>query len=197
MMKASEQTTQQIERFLKKIAQKFPLNEETSLVTDIHVRVSQESGEMVAFDDDDKEITRCVVEQWIENNDEDFYESVHDILTTTFASMSKTLDNLGILKPYSFVLENDEKEGIAELYLADDDTIIIGKDLMEGLDTDLDSFFDSLMKEKQNALQRQKHLVMMPLPLQGIIIILPFAYNFIFFFAPLLSLLRRSRAVTT
>lgn len=146
-MKASEQTTQQIERFLKKIAQKFPLNEETSLVTDIHVRVSQESGEMVAFDDDDKEITRCVVEQWIENNDEDFYESVHDILTTTFASMSKTLDNLGILKPYSFVLENDEKEGIAELYLADDD-IIIGKDLMEGLDTDLDSFFDSLMKEE-------------------------------------------------
>lgn len=148
MMKASEQTTQQIERFLKKIAQKFPLNEETSLVTDIHVRVSQESGEMVAFDDDDKEITRCVVEQWIENNDEDFYESVHDILTTTFATMSKTLDNLGILKPYSFVLENDEKEGIAELYLADDDTIIIGKDLMEGLDTDLDSFFDSLMKEE-------------------------------------------------
>lgn len=147
-MKASEQTTQRIERFLKKIAQKFPLNEETSLVTDIHVRVSQESGEMVAFDDDDKEITRCVVEQWIENNDEDFYESVHDILTTTFASMSKTLDNLGILKPYSFVLENDEKEGIAELYLADDDTIIIGKDLMEGLDTDLDSFFDSLMKEE-------------------------------------------------
>ena len=147
-MKASEQTTQQIERFLKKIAQKFPLNEETSLVTDIHVRVSQESGEMVAFDDDDKEITRCVVEQWIENNDEDFYESVHDILTTTFASMSKTLDNLGILKPYSFVLENDEKEGIAELYLADDDTIIIGKDLMEGLDTDLDSFFDSLIKEE-------------------------------------------------
>lgn len=147
-MKASEQTTQQIERFLKKIAQKFPLNEETSLVTDIHVRVSQESGEMVAFDDDDKEITRCVVEQWIENNDEDFYESVHDILTTTFASMSKTLDNLGILKPYSFVLENDEKEGIAELYLADDDTIIIGNDLMEGLDTDLDSFFDSLMKEE-------------------------------------------------
>lgn len=148
MIKPSEQTTQQIERFLKKIAQKFPLNEETSLVTDIHVRVSQESGEMVAFDDDDKEITRCVVEQWIENNDEDFYESVHDILTTTFASMSKTLDNLGILKPYSFVLENDEKEGIAELYLADDDTIIIGKDLMEGLDTDLDSFFDSLMKEE-------------------------------------------------
>ena len=62
MMKPSEQTTQQIERFLKKIAQKFPTNEDISLVTDIHIRVSQDSGEMVAFDDDDKEITRCVVQ---------------------------------------------------------------------------------------------------------------------------------------
>ena len=40
MMKPSEQTTQQIERFLKKIAQKFPANDEASMVTDIHVRPS-------------------------------------------------------------------------------------------------------------------------------------------------------------
>ena len=79
MMKPSEQTTQQIERFLKKIAQKFPTNEDISLVTDIHVRVSQDSGEMVAFDDDDKEITRCVVEQWIGNTDEDFYDNVERV----------------------------------------------------------------------------------------------------------------------
>ena len=148
MMKASEQTTQQIERFLKKIAQKFPLNEETSLVTDIHVRVSQESGEMVAFDDDDKEITRCVVEQWIGNNDEDFYDSVERILNNTMNASAKLIENLGILKPYSFVLENDDKENIAELFIADDDTVIIGKDLMEGLDKDLDSFLNELLKEE-------------------------------------------------
>ena len=58
MIKPSEQTTQQIERFLKKIAQKFPNNDEVSALTDIHVRVSQDSGEMLAFDDDDNEITR-------------------------------------------------------------------------------------------------------------------------------------------
>ena len=45
MEKATEQTTQQIERFLKKIAQKFPPREDSSVVTDIHVRVSQGSGE--------------------------------------------------------------------------------------------------------------------------------------------------------
>ncbi|WP_308242342.1 hypothetical protein [uncultured Prevotella sp.] len=147
-MKPSEQTTQQIERFLKKIAQKFPANDDASMVTDIHVRVSQESGEMVAFDDDDKEITRCVVEQWIGNNDEDFYEGVESTLQKSMNAFSKLIDNLGILKPYSFVLENDEKEIIGELFIADDDTVIIGKDLMEGLDSDLDSFLDNLLKEE-------------------------------------------------
>lgn len=148
MIKPSEQTTQQIERFLKKIAQKFPANDDASMVTDIHVRVSQESGEMVAFDDDDKEITRCVVEQWIGNNDEDFYEGVESTLQKSMNAFSKLIDNLGILKPYSFVLENDEKEIIGELFIADDDTVIIGKDLMEGLDSDLDSFLDNLLKEE-------------------------------------------------
>ena len=146
-MKPSEQTTQQIERFLKKIAQKFPASDDASLVTDIHVRVSQESGEMVAFDDDDKEITRCVVEQWIGNGDEDFYDSVERVLQNVMGAFSQVVGNLGILKPYSFVLENDEKETVGELYIADDDTVIIGKDLMEGLDSDLDAFLDNLLKE--------------------------------------------------
>ena len=145
MEKATEQTTQQIERFLKKIAQKFPPREDSSIVTDIHVRVSQGSGEMLAFDDDDNEVTRCVVEQWINNNDEDFYNGVEQTLISTFSALSTIADSLGILKPYSFVLENDDKDTIAELYIADDDTVIIGKDLMEGLDSDLNLFLEKLV----------------------------------------------------
>lgn len=145
MEKATEQTTQQIERFLKKIAQKFPPREDTSIVTDIHVRVSQGSGEMLALDDDDNEVTRCVVEQWINNNDEDFYNGVEQTLISTFSALSTIADSLGILKPYSFVLENDDKDTIAELYIADDDTVIIGKDLMEGLDSDLNLFLEKLL----------------------------------------------------
>ena len=60
---------------------------------------------------------------------------------------SKIVDNFGILKPYSFVLENDDNENIAELYLADDETVILGGDLMEGLNQDLDDFLDNLIKE--------------------------------------------------
>jgi hypothetical protein len=146
-MQVTEQTTQQIERAVKKIAQKLPATEDTSLLTDIYLLVSQESGEMIAFDDNEQEITRCVVEQWIDNKDENFYEEVTAILRKELHRLHEVVDNLGIMKPYSFVLENDDKETIAELYVADDDTIIIGGDLMEDLDKDLDSFFDSLMKE--------------------------------------------------
>ena len=147
-MDITEQTILQVERFLRKVAQKFPESEETSVLTDIHVRVSQDSGELLAFDDDDQEITRCVVEQWIDNKDENFYDEVAKILRNMMRTNAELIDNLGILKPYSFVLEDDDKENLGELYLADDDTVIVGGDLMEGLDSDLDHFFNDLLKEE-------------------------------------------------
>lgn len=147
-MDITEQTILQVERFLRKVAQKFPESEETSVLTDIHVRVSQDSGELLAFDDDDQEITRCVVEQWIDNKDENFYDEVAKILRNIMRKNVELIDNLGILKPYSFVLEDDDKENLGELYLADDDTVIVGGDLMEGLDSDLDHFFNDLLKEE-------------------------------------------------
>ena len=146
-MKATEQTIQQVERFINKIAQKFPAQEEPTLFTDIHVRASQDSGDLLAFDDDDNEITRCVVEQWIDNQEENFYDSVTLILRKQLKNMVNVVDNLGILKPYSFVLENDDKENVAELYLADDNTVIIGGDIMKGLDEELEKFLDELIKE--------------------------------------------------
>ena len=149
-METLEQTIMQVERFIRKVAQKFPAPEsddETSQMTDIHVRVSQDSGELLAFDDDDNEITRCVVEQWIENKDEDFYDEVAKLLRDVLRKQADIIDHLGILKPYSFVLEDDDKEPLGELYLADDDTIIVGGDLMENLDNDLDNFLNDLLKE--------------------------------------------------
>ena len=146
-MKATEQTIQQVERFINKIAQKFPAQEEPTRFTDIHVRASQDSGDLLAFDDDDQEITRCVVEQWIDNQEENFYDSVTLILRKQLKNMVNVVDNLGILKPYSFVLENDDKENVAELYLADDNTVIIGGDIMKGLDEELEKFLDELIKE--------------------------------------------------
>ena len=146
-MKVNEQTRQQIERAIRKIAEKFPTSDSPSVMTDIHLRVTQETGELMAFDDDDNEITRCVVEQWIDNKDEDFYEQITGVIRRSIEKEKELAEKMGILKPYSFVLENDDKENIAELFVVDDQTVIIDEELMADLDKDLNDFFDKLLKD--------------------------------------------------
>ena len=82
-MKATEQTLQEAERAIRKTIEKFPPAEEATLLTDIHLRVNQDTGELMSFDDDDNELNRCVVEQWIDNKDDKFYQEVAATLRTT------------------------------------------------------------------------------------------------------------------
>ncbi len=146
-MKATNQTLQQVERAVRKVAEQFPATEEASLLTDIHIRVSQDTGELLAFDDDDNEINRCVIEQWIDNKDDNFYHDVASIVRSVLSQQKQMIEEMSILKPFSFVLENDDKEVIEELYLVDDDIVIIDDELMANLDKDLDSFLDKLLKD--------------------------------------------------
>lgn len=146
-MKTTELTIQQIERAIRKIADKFPSSEEANVMTDIHFRVTQETGELMAFDDNDEELNRCIIEDWIDNTDDDFFEQIPSVFRKCLDKMKDTVENMSILKPFSFVLENDDKESVAELYLVDDETVIIDPDLMQGLNEDLDDFFKKLFED--------------------------------------------------
>ena len=146
-MKATEQTLQQIERTIRKTTDKFPADPNTSVMTDIHVRVFQDSGELITFDDSDEEITRGLVEQWIDNTDDDFYSAIPPIIRKCIEHQKELVENMGIMKPFTFVLENDEKEPIEELYIVDDDLVIIDDNMMQDLDKDLDEFLDNLLKD--------------------------------------------------
>lgn len=146
-MKATEQTVKELERALRKVAEKFPRGQEATLLTDIHLRVTQDSGELVAYDDDDTEVTRCVIEQWIDNKEDSFFNDITNTLRSVLNKNKKTIEQMSILRPYSFVLENEDHEHLAELYLVDDDTVIIDEELMPGLDKDLDDFLSQLLKE--------------------------------------------------
>ena len=148
-MTETEQTQQQIERFLKKVAQKFTANDCDMPMTDIHLRVSQDSGDLMAFDDGDDEITRCVIGQWIDNKSDKFYQEVAAILRSELNRIKNLIENMSIMKPYSFILEDDDRNNIAELYLVDDDIVIIGGDLMHDLDNDLDSFLKDLLNKEE------------------------------------------------
>ena len=56
-------------------------------------------------------------------------------------------DKVTILKPYSFVLVDEEKETVAELLLIDDDTILVNDELLKGLDKELDDFLKDLLEK--------------------------------------------------
>lgn len=146
-MHTSEQTRQQIERALKKAASKFKSDVEPLPLTDVFLQVKQESGELLVFDDDDNELTRCVVEEWMGNNSENFYEEVQAFMEELLPEMKGITDNFNLIRPYSFMLMGEDKETLAELYAVDDDTIVISGELMEGLSEDLDRFWEELQKK--------------------------------------------------
>ena len=146
-MKNSEQEMQQNERTLRNTIEKFQATEAATVMTDIHLRVTQETGELTVYNDDDVEITRSVIEQWIDNKDDDFYHEIAPVLRKSIEKHKHDIEQMSILKPFSFVLEQDDKETVEELYLVDDDTVIIDPDLMQGLDEDLDKFLEDLLKD--------------------------------------------------
>ena len=145
-MTTSEQTLQQIKRALKKVISKYETTKENPPLTDLHLQVKQESGELLAYDDDDRELTRCVVEEWLGNTEEHFYEEVQNIIRQCIAEMKTDFEKMGVLKPYSIVLMDDDGETLADLYYVDDDTIVLDGELMAGLDEDLEQFWETLSK---------------------------------------------------
>ena len=145
-MKATQQTIQQVERALRKVAEKFP-SEADLMLTDIHLQVKPESGELLAFNDDMDELTRVVVEQWIDSPEENFYDEAAAILKQCIAHMRPEIDKMAVLHPFSFVLIDDERETLYDLYLVDDDEMILDTELLKGLDKDLDDFLANLLKD--------------------------------------------------
>lgn len=141
-------TNHDLVRFINKIAEKFPPSKEgIPSFTDIHVRVSQDTGDVMAFDDEDNEITRIVVEQWISSplDTERFYDMVHQAFTPIIEQHGTFLN---IAKPYNYVLETENGDYISELYIVDDsETAILGTPFMQNLSSELDEFIENLLKE--------------------------------------------------
>lgn len=146
-MKASQQTIQQIERALRKVAGKFPEDAEP-LFTDIHLLVNPYTGEIRTYNDDDEELDRCVVEQWIKSPQENFYDEVAPILRSCIEGMRPTLEKMSILRPFSFVLIDEDHETVQDLVIIDnEETMVVDGNLLEGLEEELDDFLKKLLSD--------------------------------------------------
>lgn len=145
VMEPTPQTYQQIERAIRRIAENFPAGHD-AVLTDIHLQVKPSSGELLAFDDNDEELTRVVIEQWISSGD-DFYEEAGKQLCHCLDEVRETVvDQMSVMHPFSFTLVSEEGNTLRDLYLVDDDTVILSHSLLEGLDDELNQFLRDLLK---------------------------------------------------
>ena len=146
-MKLSQQSLSAIEKAIQKAVNKYAGLPEQSIVTDIHLQPNQNSGDLIIFDDEDKELACISIEELANEDSDDLYEEMQHILQTLLSKLKEegTFDRLAIMTPYNFVLVDEDKETVAELLIVDDDTLIVNDDLLKGLDEELDTFLKDLL----------------------------------------------------
>ena len=148
VMNVSNQTITQINALLGDIIAKYPANAENVAMTDINFQAKADNGELTVTDDNDEEISSNIIDEWIDCQEDNFEDLVGATLRQCIVQRKKDMEALSLLKPYSFMLIDENKETVSELYLVDDKTIIVeSEELMQGLDKDLDNFIDRLLKD--------------------------------------------------
>lgn len=144
-MSLSNETQARLQESIVKMSRMFITAEETT-ITDFHITVNSESGELSIKDDDDRSIARVHIKEWEGVNDEKVFEKE---LRSILGKMHENgaFDNMNIAKPYSFVLNDDEGQDIVDLLIVDDDTIMLSEDLLEGFDEEMNEFLRQLLEE--------------------------------------------------
>ncbi len=149
-MNISEQSRSAIVSSISEAVSRYKTGGENSVITDIHLQPRQETGELVIYNDDDELLSSTVIDEWMQYEGTDFYKDIEPIFREELVSMKNQglFDKLNLLKPYSFVLVDDDKETVVELLLVDDeDTLLLSEELLKGLDEELDVFLKELLEK--------------------------------------------------
>ena len=150
MMDISEQSHAAIASVLEEALKRYASAGEESVLTDIHLLPNQDSGELIILDDDENVLARTVIAEWVNYEGDDFYTEIEPLLRAEVTALKEQglLDKLSLMKPYSFVLVDDEKETVADLLLMDDnETLFLNDELLKGLDEELDAFLKDLLEK--------------------------------------------------
>ena len=144
-MSLSRETHDKLQNAIAKMAKEFITAEETK-VTDFHIYVNGNNGDVTIMDDDDNILARVHILEWEgEHNEEVFEKALRGVLTEMHKNGQ--FDDLNIAKPYSFVLTDDDQQSIVDLLIVDDDTVILSEDLLEGFDEEMNEFLKQLLED--------------------------------------------------
>lgn len=149
-MKLSIQSHNSIVSVIQKALARYSSKEGMSMVTDIYLQPHLDSGKLVVYNDEEEVLAEVVVSEWAEAMPEDFYADAEIALKKVLNQIREVggLNSLTILKPYSFVLVDAEKETIADLLLVDEEeTLFLNDELLKGLDEELNTFLKDLLEK--------------------------------------------------
>ena len=134
---------------LNKIAQLYSGEEDQLVATDFYLQPLREEGRLVVFNDNDEEIASINIEEWKSYAPDTFYDEATAQLAAAIeaANTEGELERLAVWMPYSFVLVDEERETITDLLLVDEDTLLVKKGLLAGLDEELNLFIEELLKD--------------------------------------------------
>lgn len=144
-MPLSKQTQESLRNAINDMAKKY-ITAETAMVTDFHIYVNGDNGTLTIYDDDDNSLARVHIKEWENVHDEKLFEKV---LRGELAKMQEDgiFESINIVKPYSFVLVDEDKEAIVDLLYIDDETLILSEDLLKGFDEEMNDFLKHLLED--------------------------------------------------
>lgn len=138
-----------IENTFKAAIDKLVSDEAGNIVTDLYVQVDPESGELQVFDDEEHSLSKVVIFDWVNNQDEEsvFNKRVAATIKAvlTVLASKKVFDAPRFMKPFSVSLTDEDFVVLEELLFIDDDMLRLDDPLLKDLDTDLNEFLADLL----------------------------------------------------
>ena len=147
-MKLSTASHTSIVSTIKQALEKYA-SVEKNIITDIHLQPCMGSGELAIYNDDEELLASATIQEWAEANPEEFHAGCELVLKKNLNQMYSEGEfaSLSIMKPYSFVMVDGDKEALAELLIVDEEeTMFLSDELLKGLDEELDSFLKDLLE---------------------------------------------------
>lgn len=146
-MKLSQASQAIIAESIKTALYSFQQAEE-KVITDIYLQPNQSNNKLIIYDDEDNILSSAIVNEFETIEEDDFYAVVTKNLTAIINQLNEEQElDAKILKPFNFVLVDANKESVSDLFIVDDDTIILDNELLKGLDEELNDFITKLLEE--------------------------------------------------
>ncbi|MBR5847421.1 MAG: hypothetical protein IKY72_06465 [Bacteroidaceae bacterium] len=148
-MELTTSSAASIREALRKITELYTSEEDQLVSTDFYLQPLRKEGRLLVINDNDEEIANIAIDEWKAYTPETFYDEVTLQLTEAIEAENTEgeLERLAVWMPYSFVLVDKDRETIADLLLVDEDTLLVKKGLLAGLDEELNKFIEDLLND--------------------------------------------------